>query len=63
MCDAMHFAEELSGRPDSAVGASADVDICTPGGDDADRVQDLHIKSIGILIELVERKLFTENYP
>ena len=29
----------------------------------ADRVQELHIKVIHILIELVERNLFPENYP
>jgi D-sedoheptulose 7-phosphate isomerase len=28
----------------------------------ADRVQELHIKVLHILIELVERKFFPENY-
>lgn len=34
-----------------------DVDIRTPGGRYADRVQELHIKVIHILIEIVERHL------
>lgn len=52
----------LTGRSSSAVGAMADADICTPGGEYADRVQELHIKTIHILIELIERKLFPENH-
>jgi D-sedoheptulose 7-phosphate isomerase len=40
----------------------ADIDICTPGGQFADRAQELHIKVIHLLIELVERKFFPENY-
>ncbi|MEP7155774.1 MAG: SIS domain-containing protein [Betaproteobacteria bacterium] len=52
----------LTGRAASAVGALADVDVCTPGGEFADRTQELHIKVIHILIELVERKLCPENY-
>ena len=52
----------LTGKPGSPVGAFADADICTPGGQYADRVQELHIKMIHILIELVERRLCPENY-
>ncbi|BAN47013.1 D-sedoheptulose 7-phosphate isomerase [Metapseudomonas resinovorans] len=52
----------LTGKPGSALEALADVCICAPGGDFADRVQELHIKVIHILIELVERKLSPENY-
>ncbi len=53
----------LTGRPESALGDLADIEICTPGGNGfADRVQELHIKVIHILIELVERGLFVENY-
>lgn len=66
---AIHAARELgmvvvslTGRPDSAIGQLADVDVCTPGGQFADRVQELHIKVIHILIESVERALFPENY-
>lgn len=52
----------LTGRPDSTVGKLADIDICTPGAAFSDRVQELHIKVIHILIECVERKLFPQNY-
>ncbi len=52
----------LTGKPDSHLGKIADIDICTPGGEFADRSQELHIKVIHILIELIERKLFPENY-
>lgn len=52
----------LTGRTGSVIGALADVDVCTPGGEYADRVQELHIKVIHILIESVERALFPENY-
>jgi D-sedoheptulose 7-phosphate isomerase len=52
----------LTGRPDTALGRAADVAIVTPGGRYADRVQELHIKVIHLLIELVERELAPENY-
>ncbi len=52
----------LTGKPDSMLSQLADIDICTPSGSFADRVQELHIKVIHILIELVERELFPENY-
>lgn len=52
----------LTGRPDSPLGEVADIAIATPGGQFADRVQELHIKVIHNLIELVERDLFPENY-
>jgi D-sedoheptulose 7-phosphate isomerase len=52
----------LTGRSDSALGQLADFDICTPAGPFADRCQELHIKVIHILIELVERSLFPANY-
>jgi D-sedoheptulose 7-phosphate isomerase len=47
----------LTGRPSSVLGGHADLTICTPGGRYADRVQELHIKVIHILIELIERQL------
>ncbi|MBA1258726.1 SIS domain-containing protein [Pseudomonas oryzihabitans] len=47
----------LTGRRDSPLEAIADVTICTPGGKFADRVQELHIKVLHILIELVEQNL------
>ena len=52
----------LTGRSDAKLGKLADIHICTPGGQFADRVQELHIKVIHILIELIERDLFPENY-
>lgn len=52
----------LTGKPGSTLGAMADVDVCTPAGHFADRVQELHIKVIHILIELAERQLYPENY-
>ncbi|MBA2779319.1 D-sedoheptulose 7-phosphate isomerase [Halomonas kenyensis] len=52
----------LTGRKGSVLGDLADIELCTPAGQYADRVQELHIKVIHILIELVERELFPENY-
>lgn len=52
----------LTGKPGSLLEGLADVCICAPGGDFADRTQELHIKVIHILIELVERRLSPENY-
>jgi D-sedoheptulose 7-phosphate isomerase len=52
----------LTGRPGSPLAAVADIEVCTPGGRYADRVQELHIKVIHILIELVERELFPALY-
>ena len=47
----------LTGRAGSALGAHADIEICTPAGRYADRVQELHIKVLHILVETVERRL------
>ncbi len=52
----------LTGKPQSSLEKHADHIICTPGGAFSDRVQELHIKVIHILVELVERALFPENY-
>ena len=52
----------LSGKRSEALEALSTVYICTPGGQFADRVQELHIKVLHILIELIERKLFPQNY-
>jgi D-sedoheptulose 7-phosphate isomerase len=52
----------LTGRPGTPICELADVAIVTPGGKYADRVQELHIKVIHILIELVERELAPGNY-
>jgi D-sedoheptulose 7-phosphate isomerase len=52
----------LMGKADSPLGAAADIVISAPGGKFADRVQELHIKVIHNLIEIVERDLFPQNY-
>lgn len=52
----------LSGRESLELEALSDVYICTPAGSYADRVQELHIKVLHILIELVERHFFPSNY-
>ena len=52
----------LSGKTSEALRALCTVNICTPGGQYADRVQELHIKVLHILIELVERHFFPQNY-
>ncbi len=52
----------LTGKPSTPITELADIAIVTPGGTYADRVQELHIKVIHILIELVERKLAPSNY-
>lgn len=52
----------MHGTPGCPLSHIADFDICTPAGNFADRVQECHIKIIHILIELVERKLFKDNY-
>ena len=48
----------LTGRPGAPLGEAADIVICTPAGQYTDRVQELHIKVIHILIGLIERALF-----
>ena len=52
----------MTGRVDSPITKLADVSIVTPAGKWADRVQELHIKCIHIMIELVERRLDPQNY-
>jgi D-sedoheptulose 7-phosphate isomerase len=52
----------LTGRPSPELEALSNVTICTPAGKYADRVQELHIKVLHILIELVERHFFAQNY-
>lgn len=47
----------LTGKADGKLARQANQVICTPGGRYADRVQELHIKVIHILIEIVERHL------
>ncbi len=52
----------LTGRVNPELKSLSDVYICTPGGQFADRVQELHIKVLHILIEMVERHFHPENY-
>lgn len=52
----------LTGRAGTPLAELADLAIVTPAGRYADRVQELHIKVIHILIELVERRLAPDNY-
>ena len=69
MIRAVHTARQLgmrvvllSGRVNAELEGLCDVYLCTPGGKFADRVQELHIKILHILIELIERRLFPGNY-
>ena len=52
----------LTGRQGAPLAEAADIAIVTAAGKYADRVQELHIKVIHILIELVERQLAPGNY-
>jgi D-sedoheptulose 7-phosphate isomerase len=52
----------LTGRPDSDLASLCEVCISAPSGRYADRVQEMHIKIIHILIELVERAICPQNY-
>ena len=53
----------LTGKPGSELAGLAHIDICTPAGKYADRVQELHIKVIHSLIELIEQQLFQARGP
>ena len=52
----------LTGKALSPLAQEADIAIVTPAGRWADRVQELHIKCIHIMIEQVERLLAPQNY-
>ncbi|MBP6218510.1 MAG: SIS domain-containing protein [Oligoflexales bacterium] len=53
----------LTGHPASPLSLFADIDLCTYSSSRySDRIQELHIKCIHILIELVERQLFSPEY-
>jgi D-sedoheptulose 7-phosphate isomerase len=47
----------LTGRPGSGLADLADIEVCTPAGRYADRVQELHITVLHILVEIIERRL------
>ncbi|MDD3029015.1 MAG: SIS domain-containing protein [Alphaproteobacteria bacterium] len=53
----------MTGKTDCPMASCCDLLLASPAGRYADRVQELHIKMIHIMIELVERQLFPENYP
>jgi D-sedoheptulose 7-phosphate isomerase len=52
----------LTGRVGCPLSPLATVEICTPAGRFADRVQEVHNQVLHILVELIERELFPENY-
>ena len=52
----------LTGKACSPITDEADIAVVTPAVLCADRVQELHIKVIHILIELIERELDAQNY-
>ena len=52
----------LSGHGNQELEELSDIYICTPAGNFADRIQELHIKILHIFIELIERKFHPENY-
>ena len=53
----------MTGRAGTPLAEMADIAIVTPSGSAyAARVQELHIKAIHLMIELVERRLAPENY-
>lgn len=52
----------LTGHQEAKLAQFCAVHISTPARQFADRVQELHIKILHILIELVERQFFPENY-
>ena len=52
----------LTGVADSPLSPFVDIEIVTPGVKFADRVQELHIKVIHCLVEVVERRLFPYLY-
>jgi len=51
----------LLGRDGGALKDMADIAIVVPGAT-SDRIQEMHIKLVHIVIETVERELFPENY-
>ncbi len=53
----------LTGAAGSALGKIANVEIHTVDYQYADKIQELHIKILHILIEQIERSFFPENYP
>ena len=52
----------LTGKVNPELEDLSDVYVFTSGGQFADRIQELHIKVLHILIEMVERHFHPENY-
>jgi len=52
----------MTGKQECRLAELSDILLATPAGSYSDRVQEMHIKLIHIMIELVERELFPENY-
>ncbi len=52
----------MTGKSDCPMASGCDILLATPVGAFSDRVQELHIKMIHIMIELLERQLFPQNY-
>lgn len=52
----------LTGNNQSELSQIADIHIVTPSGKYADRVQELHIKCVHIIIELIELIIRKENH-
>lgn len=52
----------LLGRDGGALKKMADLAIVVPGNS-SDRIQEMHIKLVHIVIEVMERELFPQNYP
>lgn len=52
----------LTGRTNSELEPLTDICVSCPAGEFSDRVQELHIKVIHNLIELIERHFYPENY-
>ncbi len=48
----------LTGKKNSEVSNFSNIDICTPNGTYADRVQELHAVVIHIIVEMVEELIF-----
>ncbi len=56
-----HKTIALLGRDGGKLASMADLSIIVPG-ETSDRIQELHIKLLHIVIETVERALFPQNY-
>jgi len=52
----------LLGKDGGELKSLVDIPIIVPRAETSDRIQELHIKIIHIVIETVERSLFPENY-